>query len=45
MDDLDGILIKIPDAIRDYAYVNSIRENPIRVGLLLTDTTHGAYIS
>ena len=45
MDDLGGIWIQIPDAIRDNAYVNAIREDPIRIGLLFTDIIHGVYIS
>ena len=33
------------DGIRDDAYVNSVREDPNRAGLLYAGTNHGVYIS
>ena len=36
---------RITDGMRDDAYVNSIREDPAREGLLYAGTNHGVYIS
>ncbi len=36
---------RITNGIRDDAYVNSIREDPAREGLLYAGTNHGVYIS
>ena len=36
---------RITDGMRDDAYVNSIREDPHRAGLLYAGTNHGVYIS
>jgi photosystem II stability/assembly factor-like uncharacterized protein len=36
---------KIVSGIRDDAYVNAIREDPTRAGLLYAGTNHGVYIS
>ena len=38
-------MTRIVDGIRDDAYVNSIREDPNRAGLLYAGTNHGVYIS
>ena len=36
---------RIVDGIRDDAYVNSVREDPNREGLLYAGTTHGVYVT
>ncbi|MBT8488150.1 MAG: glycosyl hydrolase [Gemmatimonadetes bacterium] len=36
---------KIVDGIRDDAYVNAVREDPNRQGLLYAGTNHGVYVS
>ncbi|NIS33341.1 MAG: glycosyl hydrolase, partial [Actinobacteria bacterium] len=36
---------KIVDGIRDDAYVNAVREDPNREGLLYAGTNHGVYVS
>ena len=44
-DDFGETWTRIVDGIRDDAYVNSIREDPNRAGLLYAGTNHGVYIS
>ena len=44
-DDFGESWTRIVDGIRDDAYVNSIREDPNRAGLLYAGTNHGVYIS
>ncbi|MYH51217.1 MAG: exo-alpha-sialidase [Gammaproteobacteria bacterium] len=44
-DDFGATWTRIVDGIRDDAYVNSIREDPNRAGLLYAGTNHGVYIS
>ena len=44
-DDFGATWTRIVDGIRDDAYVNSIREDPSRAGLLYAGTNHGVYIS
>ncbi len=44
-DDFGATWTRIVDGIRDDAYVNSIREDPNRAGLLFAGTNHGVYIS
>ena len=44
-DDFGASWTRIVDGIRDDAYVNSIREDPNRAGLLYAGTNHGVYIS
>ena len=44
-DDFGVTWTRIVDGIRDDAYVNSIREDPNRAGLLYAGTNHGVYIS
>lgn len=43
MDALGEGRIQVADSIRDGVYVNSIREDSKRVGVLFTDTNHGGY--
>ncbi len=44
-DDFGETWTRIVDGIRDDAYVNSVREDPNREGLLYAGTNHGVYIS
>ena len=44
-DDFGETWTRIVGGIRDDAYVNSIREDPNRAGLLYAGTNHGVYIS
>jgi len=44
-DDFGATWTRIVDGIRDDAYVNSIREDPNRAGLLYAGTNHGVYVS
>lgn len=44
-DDFGATWSRIVDGIRDDAYVNSIREDRNRAGLLYAGTNHGVYIS
>ena len=44
-DDFGETWTRITGGIRDDAYVNSIREDPNRAGLLYAGTNHGVYIS
>ena len=44
-DDFGETWTRIVDGIRDDAYVNSIREDPNRAGLLYAGSNHGVYIS
>ena len=44
-DDFGETWTRIAGGIRDDAYVNSIREDPNRAGLLYAGTNHGVYIS
>ncbi len=44
-DDYGATWTRITAGIRDDAYVNSIREDPNRAGLLYAGTNHGVYIS
>ena len=44
-DDFGRTWTRITNGIRDDAYVNSIREDPAREGLLYAGTNHGVYIS
>jgi photosystem II stability/assembly factor-like uncharacterized protein len=44
-DDYGESWTKIVDGIRDDAYVNAVREDPTRKGLLYAATNHGVYIS
>ena len=44
-DDFGATWTRIVDGIRDDAYVNSIREDPNRAGLLYAGTNHGVYLS
>ena len=44
-DDFGETWTRIVDGIRDDAYVNSIREDPNRAGLLYAGTNHGVYTS
>ena len=44
-DDFGETWTRITDGIRDDAYVNSVREDPNREGLLYAGTNHGVYVS
>jgi photosystem II stability/assembly factor-like uncharacterized protein len=44
-DDFGATWTKIVDGLRDDAYVNAVREDPNREGLLYAATNHGVYIS
>jgi len=44
-DDYGASWTKIVDGIRDDAFVNAVREDPNREGLLYAATNHGVYIS
>ena len=44
-DDFGQSWTRITNGMRDDAYVNSIREDPAREGLLYAGTNHGVYIS
>jgi len=44
-DDYGATWTKIVDGIRDDAYVNAVREDPNREGLLYAATNHGVYVS
>ena len=44
-DDFGESWTRIVDGIRDDAYVNSVREDPNRAGLLYAGTNHGVYVS
>lgn len=44
-DDYGATWTKIVDGIRDDGYVNAVREDPARPGLLYAATNHGVYVS
>ena len=44
-DDFGETWTRIVDGIRDDAYVNSVREDPNREGLLYAGTNHGVYVT
>jgi photosystem II stability/assembly factor-like uncharacterized protein len=44
-DDFGATWTKIVDGIRDDAYVNAVREDPNRAGLLYAATNHGVYVT
>ena len=44
-DDFGASWTRIVDGIRDDAYVNSVREDPNREGLLYAGTNHGVYVT
>ena len=44
-DDYGATWTRIVDGIRDDAYVNAVREDPTREGMLYAGTQHGVYVS